>query len=60
METEEPAEPPPIRSRTDTGGAWSAAGPLLALALIGLMLVQSCLPPSATTPGAPPAASRQR
>jgi hypothetical protein len=46
------AEPQPIESRTDTGGAWAAAGPLVALGLIGLMLVQSCLP-STGTPSAP-------
>ena len=32
-------EPPEIQRRADTGGPWSAAWPLVALALIGLMCV---------------------
>jgi hypothetical protein len=37
-------DPPAIERRTDTGGPWFAALPLVALALIGLMLVRACLP----------------
>jgi hypothetical protein len=51
-------EPQPIQSRTDTGGAWAAAGPLIALGLIGLLLVQSCLP--GAPPSAPAASKSQR
>jgi hypothetical protein len=51
-------EPPPIQSRTDTGGGWAAAGPLIALGLIGLMLVQSCMP--GAKPGMPSAAIAPR
>jgi hypothetical protein len=51
-------EPIPILDRTDTGGGWSKAWPLIALALIGIMLVHSCVtspsasdrPPPASTP----------
>lgn len=35
---------PAIERRTDTGGPWFVAVPLIALALIGLMLVRACLP----------------
>ena len=52
-------EPQPIQSRKDSGGAWAAAGPLIALGLIGLMLVQSCLP-SSGTPSTPAATKRPR
>ena len=34
-------EPLPIRDRTDIKGGWSRAWPLVALALIGLMLVRT-------------------
>lgn len=44
MEQRNDADPPGVRSRTDGGGGWSVAWPLLALALIGLMLVRACLP----------------
>ena len=37
-------DPPAIERRSDTGGPWSTALPLIALALIGLMVVRSCLP----------------
>jgi hypothetical protein len=43
MDPDDSAEPPSIQDRTDTGGPWSAAGPLIALALIGAMLVNACL-----------------
>jgi hypothetical protein len=49
-------EPPAIQNRHDVGGAWSTAWPLLALALIGLMLVRTCLPSSPVAPPSPPAA----
>lgn len=39
-----PIGPEPIRGRTDSGGAWSVAWPLAALALIGLMTVRACVP----------------
>jgi hypothetical protein len=51
------AEPPAIRSRRDAGGPWSTAWPLLALALIGLMLVRACLPAPPASPPAPPAST---
>jgi hypothetical protein len=49
------AEPPAIQNRRDAGGPWSTAWPLLALALIGLMLVRSCVPGLPASPPAPPA-----
>lgn len=48
-----PDEPPPIRGRTDTGGPWSVAWPLAALALIGLMTVRACVPALPAPPAAP-------
>jgi hypothetical protein len=45
--------------RTDAGGPWSKAVPLIALALIGLILVRACVvapagpPATAVAPGAP-------
>lgn len=60
METEEAEqEPPAIQDRTDSGGPWSAAGPLLAMALIGLMLIHACVPTRATV-GPAPAATMSR
>jgi len=49
-------EPPAIQNRVDTGGPWSTAWPLVALALIGLVLVRACVsaPPP---PAAPPASA---
>jgi hypothetical protein len=49
------AEPPAIQNRRDAGGPWSTAWPLLALALIGLMLVRACVPGLPASPPAPPA-----
>ena len=46
-------EPPEIRRRTDTGGPWSAAWPLVALALIGLMCVRACVPSVPVAAAAP-------
>jgi hypothetical protein len=37
-------EPAPIAGRNDTGGPWSTAWALVALALIGLMTVHACVP----------------
>ncbi|MGZ8255158.1 MAG: hypothetical protein ACXWVT_09930 [Burkholderiaceae bacterium] len=51
------AEPPAIQDRRDTGGRWSTVLPLLALALIGLMLVRTCVPSQPPSPLAPPAAT---
>lgn len=48
------SEPPQIQQRTDTGGPWSAAWPLIALALIGLMVVRACLPSAPVAASAPP------
>lgn len=48
------AEPPAIQNRRDAGGPWSTAWPLLALALIGLMLVRACVPGPPASPPAPP------
>ena len=45
-------EPLPIRDRPDTGGGWTRAWPLVALALIGLMLIRECVP---SLPATPPA-----
>ena len=50
-------EPPPIRGRTDTGGPWSTAWSLLALGLIGLMVLHTCVPPPAAGLPAAPASS---
>jgi hypothetical protein len=47
-------EPPPIRGRTDTGGPWSTAWSLVALGLIGLMVLRTCVP---APPGAGPASA---
>lgn len=49
------AEPPAIQNRRDAGGPWSTAWPLLALALIGLMLVRACVPAPPAPPVSPPA-----
>jgi hypothetical protein len=49
------AEPPAIQNRRDAGGPWSTAWPLLALALIGLMLVRACVPGLPASFPAPPA-----
>ena len=51
------AEPPAIQNRRDTGGPWSTAWSLLALALIGLMLVRTCVPSLPASTPAPPAAA---
>jgi hypothetical protein len=51
------AEPPAIQNRRDTGGPWSTAWPLIALALIGLVLVRACVPAPPTPPPAPPAST---
>ena len=51
------AEPPAIQNRRDTGGRWSTAWSLLALALIGLMLVRTCVPSLPASAAAPPAAA---
>ena len=48
------AEPPAIQNRRDAGGPWSTAWPLLALALIGLMLVRACVPGPPASPPVPP------
>ncbi len=48
-------EPLPIRDRGDGGGGWFKAWPLIALALIGLMLVRACMTSSPPAPPAPPA-----
>ena len=48
-------EPPAIQGRRDTGGAWATAWPLLALALIGMMVVSTCAPSLHSTPTAPTA-----
>ena len=47
------AEPPAIQNRRDTGGPWSTAWPLIALALIGLFLVRACVPALPAPPAAP-------
>ncbi|MGB2815656.1 MAG: hypothetical protein WBC37_00375 [Burkholderiaceae bacterium] len=55
------AEPPAIQGRRDTGGPWATAWPLLALALIGVMVVSTCVPSqhsSPTTPASPAPTSR--
>ena len=49
-------EPLPIRDRADAGSGWAKAWPLIALALIGLMLVRACMTSSAPTPPTPPSA----
>ena len=49
--------PPAIEGRRDTGGPWSTVLPLLALGLIGLMLVRTCVPSQPASPPAAPAAS---
>ena len=46
-------EPPEIERRTDTGGPWSAAWPIVALALIGLMCVRACVPSVPVAAAAP-------
>lgn len=52
-------EPLAIQGRTDTGTGWAVAWPLIALALIGLMLVKACIPTTpATAPAAPPATTQ--
>lgn len=41
---------PPIVGRSDTGGPWSVAWPLAALAVIGVLTLRACItsvPPSA-------------
>jgi hypothetical protein len=58
MTPADPAEPPSIQDRTDTGGPWSAAGPLIALALVGAMLINACLAERPAGPAAPTAAPR--
>ena len=50
-------EPPAIQNRRDAGGPWSTAWPLIALALIGLMLVRTCVPAPPASPQSPPPAS---
>jgi hypothetical protein len=50
-----PDEPPPIRGRADTGGPWSVAWPLAALALIGLLTLRACVPALPSAPAAPAA-----
>jgi hypothetical protein len=50
-------EPPAIRGRRDTGGAWATAWPLLALALTGLMVVSTCVPSASVAPPALPAST---
>jgi hypothetical protein len=53
---DDPEEPPPIQDRSDSGGLGSAAGPLIALALIGVMLLHACMAPRLeTSAGATPA-----
>jgi hypothetical protein len=51
------AAPPAIQGRRDTGGPWATAWPLLALALIGLMVVSTCVPSASAPPSAPPAST---
>lgn len=46
-------DPPAIRGRSDTGGPWSVAWPLAALALIGLMTLRACVPALPPAPAAP-------
>ena len=48
-------EPPPIQGRPDTGGAWATAWPLLALALMGLMVMSTCVPSASVAPSTPAA-----
>jgi hypothetical protein len=55
-----PDEPPAILTRTDAGGPWPVAWPLIALALIGLMLVQTCAPSVPVTGGPPPSIQAPR
>lgn len=50
-------EPPPIQGRRDTGRAWTTAWPLLALALMGLMIVSTCVPSASASPSTPPASA---
>lgn len=50
-------EPLAIRDRADCGGGWSRAWPLVALALIGLMLARACVPSAAASVPTPPAAT---
>ena len=47
------AEPSAIQNRRDAGGPWSTAWPLIALALIGLILVRACVPAPPAAPSAP-------
>jgi hypothetical protein len=51
------AAPPAIQGRQDTGGAWATAWPLLALALLGVMVVSTCVPSLKPTQAAPPAST---
>lgn len=55
-EQHEDGEPPAIQGRRDTGGPWATAWALLALALIGLMIVRTCVPAATVSPSPPPAA----
>jgi hypothetical protein len=55
-----PDEPPASRTRTDAGGPWSVALPLIALALIGLMLMRTCAPSAQASAGAPVSAQPSR
>ena len=43
-EDAEPTVVPAIVTRSDAPGHWSSAVPLLLLALLGLMLLHSCVP----------------
>jgi hypothetical protein len=54
-EQRDAGEPPAIRGRRDTGGPWATAWPVLALALIGLMIMRACVPSAPVAPSAPPA-----
>ena len=46
-------EPPAIQGRRDTGGAWATAWPLLALALMGLMVISTCVPAASVSSSTP-------
>lgn len=50
-------EPPAIQGRGDTGGAWATAWPLLALALMGMMVVSTCVPSTSVLPSTTPASA---
>lgn len=46
-------EPPAIVDRSDTGGAWSVAWPLAALAVIGALTLRACVTSVPSAPEAP-------